>query len=118
MAVKAHFNDTAGERNAKMLSVVITDYGNYPGFNPSVTDVAVLSLDESGAEFLAGRKTRIGKTCTCSTTAKPTEASFGIERTYDGVDGSSTWTVRSAGEGRSALTIDGTMRVSLPRPGW
>jgi len=31
---------------AKTPFEVITDYGNYPGFNPSVADVAVLRQDE------------------------------------------------------------------------
>ena len=42
-------------------SGVFTDYGNGPGFNLSVIDVAVLSQHESGAEFAAGPKTKIGK---------------------------------------------------------
>ena len=33
----------------KTLFEVITDYGNYPGFDPSVTGVTVLGQDESGA---------------------------------------------------------------------
>jgi Polyketide cyclase / dehydrase and lipid transport len=99
----------------KTLFEVITRYGNYPSFNPSVTGVTVLGQDESGAEFLAGWKTRIGKQAHAFHRCEVNGTVFGVERTYHGIDGSPTWTARSAGQGRSTLTIAGSMRVWLLR---
>ena len=94
---------------------MITRYGNYPSFNPSVTDVTVLGQDESGAGFPAGWKTKIGKQTHAFHRCEVNGTVFGAERTYYGIDGSSTWIVRPAGRGRSTLTIDGSMRVWLLR---
>jgi hypothetical protein len=101
--------------SAKTLFEVITVYGNYPSFNPSVTGVAVLRKGESGAEFIAGRTAKIGKQAHAFDRCEVDGGVFGVERTHHGIDGSSTWNARPAGEGRSTLTIDGTMRVSLLR---
>jgi hypothetical protein len=93
----------------------ITDYASYPGFNPSVTHVTVLRKDGSGAEFLAGRKTKIGKQAHAFDRYDAGGSIFRVGRTCDGIDGSSARAMRPAGEGRSTLTINGTMKVSLPR---
>ena len=58
-----HFNDTrAAEAPAAVLWEVITDYPGYPSFNSAIVDVRVAKKDETGAEFIADRKTRVGKT--------------------------------------------------------
>jgi hypothetical protein len=101
----------------RTLFEVITDYGNYPSFSTSVTDVAVLGQDESGAEFPAGPKTKIGKQTHAFDRCEVNGTVFGVERTYHGIDGSSTWIVRPAGQGRPTLTIDGSMKVWL-RHAW
>jgi len=79
-----------------------------------VTHGAVLRKDGSGAEFLAGRKTKIGKQAHAFDRYDAGGGIFRAGRMYDGIDGSSARAVRPAGEGRSTL-IDGTMKVSLPR---
>jgi hypothetical protein len=89
---------------AKTLVGVISAYGSQPSFNPSATDVAVLSQDESGAEFPAGRKTKIGKPAR-SAAAKSTEPSSGSGGRIR-TDGSSAWIVRAAGQGSSALVLE------------
>jgi ribosome-associated toxin RatA of RatAB toxin-antitoxin module len=57
-----HFNDTrpAGASAATLFDV-ITDYPRYPDFNPALIHVTVIRQDDTGAEFVADRKTRIGK---------------------------------------------------------
>ena len=57
-----HVNDTqpAGAP-AGTLVEVITDYASYPGFNPALIQVQVVKKDDTGAEFVADRKTKIGK---------------------------------------------------------
>jgi hypothetical protein len=83
---------------------VFTDYGNGPGFNLSVIDVAVLSQDESGAEFAAGPKTKIGKQAHAFDRCEVNGTGLGVGRTYHRIDGSSTWIVRPVGQGRPTLT--------------
>ena len=57
-----HFNHTEPvHASAETLFDVITDYAAYPSFNSSVTKVTVVTRNERGAEFLADRKTKIGK---------------------------------------------------------
>ena len=52
-----HFNDTQpADASAETLFDVITDYANYPRFNSALIKVDVVKKDESGAEFLADRK--------------------------------------------------------------
>jgi hypothetical protein len=43
------------------LFEVITDDAAYPRFNPAVVEMTVVAKDQSGAEFVAKRKTRIAK---------------------------------------------------------
>ena len=57
-----HFNHTEPvNASAQTLFDVITDYTSYPSFNSALIKVEVVSKDEQGAEFLADRKTKIGK---------------------------------------------------------
>jgi ribosome-associated toxin RatA of RatAB toxin-antitoxin module len=58
--VNIHFNHTEPvEAPAEVLFDVITDYTNYPSFNSALIKVKVVTKDDKGAEFLAGRKTKI-----------------------------------------------------------
>jgi ribosome-associated toxin RatA of RatAB toxin-antitoxin module len=113
--VNIHFNDTQpANASAETLFDVLTDYPNYPSFNSAIVNTTVLGKDESGAEFLADRKTRIGKEAHAFDRYER-NGDLVIERTYEGVDGSSTWTVHAVDADHSTLTIDGTMTVSLIR---
>jgi hypothetical protein len=38
---------------------VITDYASYPGFHPALVQVQGVHKDDTGAEFVADRKTKI-----------------------------------------------------------
>jgi hypothetical protein len=57
-----HVNDTQpADAPAGTLFEVITDYASYPGFNPALLKVQMVNKDDTGAEFAADRKTKIGK---------------------------------------------------------
>ena len=71
--------------SAKTLFEVITAYGNYPSFNPSVAGVAVLRKAESGAEFIAGRTAKIGKRAHAFDRYEVDGGVFGVERTRHGI---------------------------------
>lgn len=86
-----------------------------PQFQPISDRRDVLGQGESGAEFPAGWQTKIGKQAHAFHRCEVNGTVFGVERTYHGMDGSSTWIVRPAGQGRPTLTIDGSMRVWLLR---
>lgn len=110
------FNDTQpANAAAQTLFEVLTDYASYPSFNPAVTDVAVMRKDGHGAEFRATMKRKIGKHAHVFDQYEIGGTVFTIQRTYDSIDGSSAWIARSAGDGRSTLTINGTMRFPLLR---
>jgi ribosome-associated toxin RatA of RatAB toxin-antitoxin module len=113
--MNVHFNDTQpGGAPAETLFAVLTDYSNYPSFNSSVAKVTVLQKDDEGAEFLADRTTKIGKQAHAFDCYRR-DGGLVLERTYEGIEGSSTWTVRPVDAARSTLTIDGTMTVGLLR---
>ena len=60
--MNVHFNDTrSADAPAGTLFEVITDYPSYPDFNLALIHVTVISQDDTGAEFVADRKFRIGK---------------------------------------------------------
>jgi ribosome-associated toxin RatA of RatAB toxin-antitoxin module len=112
--VDVRFNDTQRANvSAQTLFEVITDYANYPNFNPSVTNVTVLRKDNGGAEFRTTMNRKISNHAHVFDKYEVGGTVFKIQRTYDEIDGSSTWIVRPAGQGRSTLTINGTMRFSL-----
>ena len=46
---------------AEVLFDVITDPTSYPNFDPALIKVEVVAKDQSGGEFLADRKTKIGE---------------------------------------------------------
>jgi ribosome-associated toxin RatA of RatAB toxin-antitoxin module len=110
--MEIHFNHTApASVAAETLFDVITDYADYPRFNTAVVKVTVVSKDAHGAEFLADRRTRIGK----QVRAFDRYARHGdlvIERTYGlGSTGRSTWTIHPVDAGHCTLEIDASMTL-------
>jgi len=111
-----HFNDTrpAGA-SAATLFEVITDYPAYPRFNPAVTGVRVVRKDESGAEFVADRRTRIAKRIRAHDRYEA-HRDLVVERTYEGNPSArSTWTIHPVDAGHSTLTIDASQSLGPVR---
>jgi ribosome-associated toxin RatA of RatAB toxin-antitoxin module len=80
--VNIHFNDTRpAEASAETLFDVITDYANYPDFNSALIHVDVVKKDESGAEFVADRKTKMASRFAHSISTGTTATSSSNERT-------------------------------------
>lgn len=111
-----HFNHTEPvNASAQTLFDVITDYANYPSFNPALINVEVVSKDEQGAEFLADRKTKIGKQVRAYDRYE-LNGDLVVERTYDGTESArSTWTVHPVDESSSTLTIDASQSMGPVR---
>jgi len=91
-----HFNHTEPvQAPAEVLFDVITDYTSYPSFNPALIKVEVVAKDQSGAEFLADRKTKIAKQVRAFDRYQR-NGDLVVERTYDGNESAhSTWTVHA-----------------------
>lgn len=111
------FNDTRpAKAPAATLLEVITDYPSYPSFNSAITNVRVVRKDEAGAEFVADRKTKIGKKVRAYDRYERRGQDLVIERTYEGNDGArSTWTVHPIDSTHSTLTIDAVQRMGSVR---
>jgi ribosome-associated toxin RatA of RatAB toxin-antitoxin module len=112
-----HFNDTRpADAPAATLWEVLTDYSRYPSFNSTIVDVRVAKKDEAGAEFVADRKTRIGKTVRAYDRYERRGRDLVVERTYEG-NGSarSTWTIHPVDARRCTLTIDATQGMDPAR---
>jgi ribosome-associated toxin RatA of RatAB toxin-antitoxin module len=108
-----HFKDTQPvNASGDTLWEVITDYPSYPSFNPAVATMTVLRKDEEGAEFVADMRSRVGKTAHASD-RYVREGDFAIVRTYEGLEGSSQWTVHPVDADRSELSLEGTITVPL-----
>jgi ribosome-associated toxin RatA of RatAB toxin-antitoxin module len=111
-----HFNDTrpAGASAATLFDV-ITDYTAYPSFNPALIDVTVIQKDGSGAEFVADRRTKIGKQVRAYDRYER-NLDFVIERTYEGsASARSCWTIRPVDASHSTLTIDASQHIGPVR---
>jgi ribosome-associated toxin RatA of RatAB toxin-antitoxin module len=90
--MKLHFKDTQPVNAfGETLWEVITDCPSYPRFNPTVAGMTVRRKDEDGAEFLADMRSKIGKQLTAFDRYRR-DGDIAIMRTYDGLEGSSTWT--------------------------
>jgi ribosome-associated toxin RatA of RatAB toxin-antitoxin module len=116
--MEIHFNDsTTAEASAETLFDVITDYANYPRFNPALIEVTVVTKNESRAEFVADRKTRIGKRLRAFDRYERTDdGDLIIERTYaDNDTARSTWTIHPIDEHRCTLTIDASQSMGAIR---
>jgi ribosome-associated toxin RatA of RatAB toxin-antitoxin module len=101
------FNDTrpANASAATLFEVVIDDPA-YPSFNSAVTNVRVVRKDDSGAEFVADRKTRIGQPVHAYDRYER-RGDLVVERTYEGMSSArSTWTIHPVDATHSTLTID------------
>jgi ribosome-associated toxin RatA of RatAB toxin-antitoxin module len=111
-----HFNHTEPVKaSADTLFDVLTDYGNYPSFNSALIHVTVVTKNEQGAEFLADRKTKIGKQVRAFDRYE-CNGDLVIERTYDGNESArSTWTVHPLDDGSCTLTIDATQSMGPVR---
>jgi Polyketide cyclase / dehydrase and lipid transport len=115
------FNDTrSADASAETLFEVITDYVNYPRFTSALIKVDVVKKDQDVAEFVADRKTRIGEQVHAWDRYEH-NGDFVIERTYEGVDGASAWTIHGVDDAHSTLTIDaaqsmGPVRGTVMRP--
>jgi len=114
--VNIHFNHTEPvNASAQTLFDVITDYASYPSFNSALIKVEVVSKDEQGAEFLADRKTKIGKQVRAYDRYE-LNGDLVVERTYDGNESArSTWTVHPVDENTSTLTIDASQSMGPVR---
>jgi ribosome-associated toxin RatA of RatAB toxin-antitoxin module len=112
-----HFNDTRpANASAATLWEVITDYSSYPKFNSAIIDVRVAKHDDSGAEFVADRKTRIGKTVRAYDRYHHQGRDLVVERTYEGnASARSTWTIHPVDANRCTLTIDATQGIDPVR---
>lgn len=113
-----HFNHTAtAEASAETLFEVITDYADYPAFNSALIEVAVVTKNEQGAEFVADRKTKIGKRVRAFDRYSRTgDGDIVVERTYDGNESArSTWTIHPVDEHRCTLTIDASQSMGAIR---
>lgn len=111
-----HFNDTRpANASAATLFEVITDYPSYPGFNSAVTNVRVVRKDDTGAEFVADRKTRIGKRVRAYDRYEQ-RRDLVVERTYEGSPSArSTWTIHPVDADHSTLTIDASQSMGPVR---
>jgi ribosome-associated toxin RatA of RatAB toxin-antitoxin module len=116
IGVNIHFNDTRpADAPAATLLDVITDYAAYPKFNPALIDVKVIQKDDNGAEFVADRKTRIGKQVHAYDRYQR-NPDFVVERTYEGsASARSCWTIHAVDASRSTLTIDASQRMGPVR---
>ena len=101
--------------SAQTLFEVITDYANYPSFNSALINVEVVSKDEQGAEFLADRKTKIGKKVRAFDHYEH-NGDFVLERTYEGSESArSTWTIHPIDDSHCELTIDASQSLGAVR---
>src|SRR5215470_4683838 len=115
--MEIHFNHTrSANAPAATLWEVITDYTGYPRFNSAIVNVRVASKDEAGAEFVADRKTKIGKTVRAYDRYEHRGRDLVIERTYEGNAGArSTWTIHPVDASTCTLTIDATQGMDPVR---
>lgn len=111
-----HFNDTQlANASAETLFDVITDYVNYPSFNSALIKVEVVTKDEQGAEFVADRKTKIGKQVRAYDRYQ-LDADLVIDRTYEGNESArSTWTIHPIDATHCSLTIDASQSMGPVR---
>jgi len=111
-----HFNDTRpADAPAATLFEVLTDYASYPSFNSALINVRVVKKDDGGAEFVADRKTKIGKKVRAYDRYTHGR-DMTIERTYEGnASARSTWTIHAVDGEHSTLTIDASQSMGAVR---
>jgi ribosome-associated toxin RatA of RatAB toxin-antitoxin module len=108
-----HFNDTRpANGSAETLFEVVTDYVNYPDFNSALIHVDVVRKDEQGAEFVADRRTKIGKKVHAFDRYQR-NGDLVVERRYEGNESArSTWTIHPTDQGHCTLNIDAMQSMS------
>jgi ribosome-associated toxin RatA of RatAB toxin-antitoxin module len=113
--MQIRFHDTRpADAPAAVLFEVITDYAAYPRFNSAVIDVRIVRKDEAGAEFVAIRKTRIGKRVRAYDRYER-HRDLVVERSYEGSPTArSNWTIHPVDQVRCTFTIDATQELPLP----
>jgi ribosome-associated toxin RatA of RatAB toxin-antitoxin module len=111
-----HFNHTEPvDASAETLFDVLTDYPSYPSFNSALINIEVVKKDETGAEFVADRKTKIGKKVRAFDRYER-NGDLVVERTYEGNESArSTWTVHSVDDASRTLTIDASQSMGPVR---
>ncbi len=111
-----HFNDTRpANASAATLFEVITDYARYPSFNKAVTNIRVVRKDDAGAEFVANRTTKIGKSVRAYD-RYDRHGDLVVERTYEGNSSArSTWTIHAVDANHATLTIDASQKMGPVR---
>jgi ribosome-associated toxin RatA of RatAB toxin-antitoxin module len=117
-----HFNDRRpAAAPAKTLFDVVTDYASYPEFNSALINVEVVRQDADGAEFVADRRTKIGKKVRAFDSYKH-NGDLVVERRYEGNESArSTWTIHATDDAHCTLNIDavqtmGRVRGTLMKP--
>jgi ribosome-associated toxin RatA of RatAB toxin-antitoxin module len=112
-----HFNhEEVTAAPAHTMFDVLTDYANYPKFNPAVTTVDIAWKNDNGAEFRAGRKTRVEKNASATDRYRHSDDGYTIERSYGSdTDARSTWTVRPIDETHSTFGIDASMTLPFAK---
>lgn len=110
--MRIQFNDTrAASAAAETLYDVITDYAAYPRFNAAVRTMQVVHNDEHGAEFIAGRSTKVEKNAHAYDRYRRSD-DFVIDRTYGSeTDARSTWTIHAVDAHHATLNIDASMTM-------
>jgi ribosome-associated toxin RatA of RatAB toxin-antitoxin module len=111
--MEIHFNDTRpAAASAETLFDVVTDYANYPSFNSALINVEVVRQDADGAEFVADRRTKIGKKVRAFDRYER-DGDLVVERTYAGNETArSKWTIHPIDENHCMLNIDAIQSMS------
>jgi ribosome-associated toxin RatA of RatAB toxin-antitoxin module len=111
-----HFNDTRpAAAPAQTLFDVVTDYAHYPEFNSALINVEVVKKDDRGAEFVADRKTKIGKKVRAFD-RYGRDGDLVVARTYEGNETArSTWTIHATDDGHCTLNIDAVQSMGRVR---
>jgi ribosome-associated toxin RatA of RatAB toxin-antitoxin module len=111
-----HFNDTrSAAASARTLFDVVTDYSHYPDFNRALINVDVVRRDPGGAEFVADRRTRIGKKVRVFDRYEH-NGDLVVQRTYAGNETArSRWTIHAENSGHCTLNIDAVQSMSRVR---
>jgi hypothetical protein len=94
---------------------VLLGGGDNPSFNSALIAVRVVKKDDAGAEFVADRKTKIGRHVRAYDRYQQ-HRDLVVERTYEGNDSArSTWTIHPVDADHCTLTIDASQSMGPVR---
>jgi hypothetical protein len=118
-----HFSDTrpAGVPAATLFEVISGHPSSHPDFDPALIQVRVVKQDDTGAEFVADRKTKISNRVRAYDRYER-DQDFVVERAYEGpASARSTRTIHPVHASHCMLTIDasqamGPVRGQMMRP--